>query len=322
VDPWPTVGISIPTHNDSDSVAACIKAMRAAYPGRLRFAIAANGCDREHLARMRTLADADTQLIELDQNYGYGQGANAGIAALLGTCDYLAVSNDDVLPARRCLVEMVEGMARLESEGKRPGLIGPLSNRVSGIQFVETRPGSPEEVLLGADEALAHRAGDLMEWPQIRGLFLLMPPALPEAIGGFDARFGIGNYEDDDFNLRARFAGFSLWVARGSFLYHQGSATFRRLGLDYQEHSVKLKKIFLNKWGVSSVQAAYDLASLPHGVSLSEPLEARMPPDFDSSTWPEKLDPRLVGRNDPCPCGSGKKYKKCHYELHKMQGQV
>jgi preprotein translocase subunit SecA len=21
---------------------------------------------------------------------------------------------------------------------------------------------------------------------------------------------------------------------------------------------------------------------------------------------------RKVGRNDPCPCGSGKKYKKCH----------
>ena len=24
-----------------------------------------------------------------------------------------------------------------------------------------------------------------------------------------------------------------------------------------------------------------------------------------------RTDPR-VGRNDPCPCGSGKKYKKCH----------
>jgi preprotein translocase subunit SecA len=21
---------------------------------------------------------------------------------------------------------------------------------------------------------------------------------------------------------------------------------------------------------------------------------------------------KKVGRNDPCPCGSGKKYKKCH----------
>jgi len=25
-----------------------------------------------------------------------------------------------------------------------------------------------------------------------------------------------------------------------------------------------------------------------------------------------KRDPEKVGRNDPCPCGSGKKYKKCH----------
>ena len=26
---------------------------------------------------------------------------------------------------------------------------------------------------------------------------------------------------------------------------------------------------------------------------------------------PAKADPR-IGRNDPCPCGSGKKYKNCH----------
>lgn len=27
---------------------------------------------------------------------------------------------------------------------------------------------------------------------------------------------------------------------------------------------------------------------------------------------PREHFPALVGRNDPCPCGSGKKYKKCH----------
>ena len=36
----------------------------------------------------------------------------------------------------------------------------------------------------------------------------------------------------------------------------------------------------------------------------------------EESTEPEK-EPEAppagkVGRNDPCPCGSGKKYKKCH----------
>jgi len=24
---------------------------------------------------------------------------------------------------------------------------------------------------------------------------------------------------------------------------------------------------------------------------------------------------KKLGRNDPCPCGSGKKYKKCHYPI-------
>jgi preprotein translocase subunit SecA len=27
---------------------------------------------------------------------------------------------------------------------------------------------------------------------------------------------------------------------------------------------------------------------------------------------PFKREGQKVGRNDPCPCGSGKKYKKCH----------
>jgi preprotein translocase subunit SecA len=30
-------------------------------------------------------------------------------------------------------------------------------------------------------------------------------------------------------------------------------------------------------------------------------------------TKPVVAGQKKVGRNDPCPCGSGKKYKKCHY---------
>jgi len=28
-----------------------------------------------------------------------------------------------------------------------------------------------------------------------------------------------------------------------------------------------------------------------------------------------------IGRNDPCPCGSGKKYKKCHIEKDEKKDQ-
>ena len=41
------------------------------------------------------------------------------------------------------------------------------------------------------------------------------------------------------------------------------------------------------------------------------------------------VKPKKIGRNDPCPCGSGKKYKKCHgmtkeleEELQKMLAQA
>jgi len=32
----------------------------------------------------------------------------------------------------------------------------------------------------------------------------------------------------------------------------------------------------------------------------------------DGSQPTQRRTGEKVGRNDPCPCGSGKKYKKCH----------
>jgi len=54
---------------------------------------------------------------------------------------------------------------------------------------------------------------------------------------------------------------------------------------------------------------------------LSPPLEGEMPVAQEIPTAvPEaeggkvvtfKREGRKIGRNEPCPCGSGKKYKKC-----------
>ena len=35
------------------------------------------------------------------------------------------------------------------------------------------------------------------------------------------------------------------------------------------------------------------------------------PFDFNSANVIDMKTRRKIGRNDPCPCGSGKKYKKC-----------
>jgi preprotein translocase subunit SecA len=44
------------------------------------------------------------------------------------------------------------------------------------------------------------------------------------------------------------------------------------------------------------------------------PVAARgpQPPQKGGAKPQQQMDPRHVGRNDPCPCGSGKKFKTCH----------
>ncbi len=52
-------------------------------------------------------------------------------------------------------------------------------------------------------------------------------------------------------------------------------------------------------------------SSLPRGASLGAPTPARTGGD-DADLKTVRRDEPKIGRNDPCHCGSGKKYKKCH----------
>jgi preprotein translocase subunit SecA len=64
-------------------------------------------------------------------------------------------------------------------------------------------------------------------------------------------------------------------------------------------------------------QAAQDLeerAEKIHNVTYTAPNESgEAETTMDATTFAEKFP--VVGRNEPCPCGSGKKFKFCHGQL-------
>ncbi|MDT8382963.1 MAG: preprotein translocase subunit SecA [Gammaproteobacteria bacterium] len=63
----------------------------------------------------------------------------------------------------------------------------------------------------------------------------------------------------------------------------------------------------------SSVPVSYR-----HDAAPSPASSAEMPPEAGPGAEPEQpfvREGRKVGRNEPCPCGSGKKYKQCHGKL-------
>ena len=63
------------------------------------------------------------------------------------------------------------------------------------------------------------------------------------------------------------------------------------------------------------VQAKETVKATSESHASVTPLAAAMPiqgsTGNDKPAQPVKRDSSKVGRNDPCPCGSGKKYKDC-----------
>ncbi|MCX6743532.1 MAG: glycosyltransferase [Candidatus Parcubacteria bacterium] len=69
-----------------------------------------------------------------------------------------------------------------------------------------------------------------------------------DKIGLLDEQFSPGNFEDDDFCLRAIEAGFKLGIAQDVFIHHEGSATHKSLNLDYQTLMATNLAKFQAKW--------------------------------------------------------------------------
>ena len=67
--------------------------------------------------------------------------------------------------------------------------------------------------------------------------------------------------------------------------------------------------------GVETLEAIYEGSLATHAVEPTDPLllfeQCRAQKDAPSRAEAQAAGPRSPGRNDPCPCGSAKKYKKC-----------
>ena len=77
--------------------------------------------------------------------------------------------------------------------------------------------------------------------------------------------------------------------------------------------------------GPDSVEKAKQLDALNEAVGTKRDMEAirrAMAEQYARMHTTYKREHAKIGRNDPCPCGSGKKYKNCCLESGKYEGFV
>ncbi len=182
-------------------------------------------------------------LIVNKTNKGFAAGNNQGIEQAKG--DYVVLLNNDVVVSEGWL----EGMLSAFEKDSTIGLVGPMTNYISGEQM------EPDAAYkdLAEFEAFA-RNYRVVHKDQVNavvrlvGFCLMIKREVIEKIGLLDERFGKGNFEDDDYCLRASIAGYKLALAREVFVHHYGSSTFKGNKINYQKMLDKNRAIFIEKW--------------------------------------------------------------------------
>ncbi|NNM99113.1 MAG: glycosyltransferase family 2 protein [Candidatus Eremiobacteraeota bacterium] len=203
-----------------------------------------NGSGPETVAYLRSIDDPHVRVIYNATNRGFGAGNNIGLAAANG--EFVVVLNNDVLVSDGWL----DALLRPYRDMRAVGITAPRSNSVSGHQQIPNARYDDEAAML----AFAAERGRLYSGrgyftDRAVGFCLCMPRELIDEIGGFDERFGVGNFEDDDLCMRARAAGYKIFVCEDAFIHHFGSRSFVANNVDYGATMRANWSYFAGKWG-------------------------------------------------------------------------
>ena len=190
-----------------------------------------------------TVRRAHFSYYRMKNNLGFAGGVNYGIQKARG--QYIVILNNDTLPTSGWIDRMFEAFEK----DPTLGIVSPVTNYVGeGLQLERTA----EE--LNPDEIDSYASGleecDVDYEPNRLVFFCVMlRRSVIEQIGLLDEGYIKGNFEDDDYCLRAILSGYKLGVVRSAFVFHYGSITFKKNMIIHSDHMELNRKRFFLKAG-------------------------------------------------------------------------
>jgi len=201
-----------------------------------------NGSEPETRKRLAQLQGV--RIIYNAKNTGFAYGCNQGLAAARGT--HVVLLNNDVVVTDGWLEALID----IQQRNPTVGMSAPYSNHVGGIQQIAEVPYTD---IAGLPAFAANRSGELrghsLRVNRAVGFCLCISRRVIEEIGGLDPRYGLGGFEDDDFCLRVRAAGYEIALCADSFVHHFGEASFKANQLDASALFFRNKAFFERRWG-------------------------------------------------------------------------
>ena len=269
---FPEVSIIVPVYNNIRYTKEFVDSLFSSTEVQLELIIVDNASTDEtpeFLAQLKN-TKADIKIISNKENLGFPASINQGI--LNAAANYILIANNDIVLTSGWLERIIEVA---ESDNKI-GIVGPISNEVSGLQKdTQANYNSIDDMHRYASLVKEKNKNEVMEFPRVAFLCTLIKKEVIEKIGGLDERFSPGNYEDDDFCLRAQLNGFKTVIAKDVFIHHYGSKSFKANGeIEYAARLEVNKKIFIEKWGASPDDIWIKGSAFNHTKNLLVPINA------------------------------------------------
>lgn len=239
------VSIVLVTYNQFNYTRECLESIRKNTNVKYELIFIDNASSDKTVLNL--IQDEEIILIQNKSNIGFPAAANKGIKAAKGK--YILLLNNDTVLTEGWL----ENMIKVVESDIRIGMVGPISNEVSGLQKDNNaKYNSIEEMHKYAEVVANKNKGEILNFPRLAFLCTLIKREVIEKIGGLDERFSPGNYEDDDFCLRAQLAGYQAVIAKDVFIHHYGSKSFKAEGVAKYAEQLKINENkFIGKWGTT-----------------------------------------------------------------------
>ncbi len=245
---FPRVSVVIVTFNNLELSRQCLESLfeGTSWPNLEVFVIdnASTDGTKEWLRSLAETYRGLTVILNSD-NRGFAAANNQGLAQASG--DILVLLNNDTVLSRGWLAALVR---HLHSDPSI-GLIGPVTNAVGNEAKVEVGYTDVADMPSWAARYVRDHDGERFEIPMLAMFCLAMRREVFDRVGPLDERYDVGMFEDDDYTLRVRHAGFRIVCARDAFVHHWQRAAFGKLAdEEYQRIWDSNQRRFEEKWGI------------------------------------------------------------------------
>jgi GT2 family glycosyltransferase len=242
----PRASVIVVTYDNLELTRLCLESVLATTaPEECEIVVVDNGSEDGTTDYLREMARRFARFRPLlnETNEGFARGCNRGLEAARG--GILILLNNDTIVAPGWLA----GLCRLLENGAA-GALNPVTNRIGSESEVAASYGTLGGFLECAREHALQRAGHVRDAGMLAMFCLAMRRTTWQAVGPLDERFGVGLFEDDDYSVRLRAAGYRLAIAEEVFVHHFGEASFGKLfgGGAYARLFAENRDRFESKW--------------------------------------------------------------------------